>query len=121
MYLGWSSLNLFIWFRNSEYFLNKKLKTTKTSLLLKNVLLLQNHKCQKLTKSSFLISKRSFLKFVQGNFLWRIFLIMLPRVQRYEKSQFQCSMTSLLFVLEQKILLTWYRKLYTKEFKMFSI
>jgi hypothetical protein len=47
-------------------------KTAKNSLIFKN-LLLQNHKCQNWTKSSFIISKRSFLKFVRGNFLWLIF------------------------------------------------
>ena len=53
-------------------FPNRKWKTAKNSLIFKN-LLLHNHNCQNWTKSSFIISKRSFLKFVRGNFLWPIF------------------------------------------------
>jgi hypothetical protein len=49
-----------------------------------------------------------------------IFPIMLPRVRRYEKSQFQCSIISLLLVLEQKIVLTGYRKSYPRNLKMCS-
>jgi hypothetical protein len=47
-------------------------------------------------------------------------LIMLPRMQRYEKSQFQCLITSLPLVLEQKIVLTGYRKSYPRNWKMCS-
>jgi hypothetical protein len=41
-----------------------------------------------------------------------IFPIIPPIFQRYGKSQFQCSITSLLLVLEQKIVLPGYRKSY---------
>jgi hypothetical protein len=47
-----------------------------------------------------------------------IFLIMLPRVRWYEKSQFQCLKTSLLLVLEQNILLPGYRKSYPRNPEM---
>jgi hypothetical protein len=64
-------------------------------------LLLQNRKCQRWTKS--IIFKRSFLQFIRDNFLWPIFFpIMLFKVWRYEKSQFQCSITSLLLIVVQK-------------------
>jgi hypothetical protein len=46
-------------------------KLEKMAKSLKN--LLQNRKCQRWTKSSFIISKKSFLKLVRGNFLWPIF------------------------------------------------
>jgi hypothetical protein len=39
---------------------------------------------------------------------------MLPRMRRYEKSQFQCSITSLLLVLEQKLVFIGYRKSYPR-------
>jgi hypothetical protein len=64
--------------------------------------------------------KKSFLKFVQGNFLWPIFFWIFYQKCKYEKSQFQCSITSLLLVLEQKIVLTEYRKSYQRNLKMFS-
>jgi hypothetical protein len=49
-----------------------------------------------------------------------IFSIMLPRVWRYEKSQFQCSITSLLLVLERKVVLPGYRKSYPRNSKIRS-
>jgi hypothetical protein len=89
------------------------------SLIFKN-LLSQKHKCQNWTKSSFIIPKKSFLKFIQGNFLWPIFFRLCYLECKYEKSQFQCSITSLLLFLEQKIVLTGYRKSYPRNLKMFS-
>jgi hypothetical protein len=50
-----------------------------------------------------------------------IFPIMLPRVQKYETSQFQCLITSLLLILEQKIVFTGYWKSYPWNPEMFSI
>jgi hypothetical protein len=46
-------------------------KPVKTANSLKN--LHQHHKCQRWSKSCFIISKRSFLKFVWGNYLLPIF------------------------------------------------
>jgi hypothetical protein len=43
---------------------------------------------------------------------------MLPRMRRYEKSQFQCLITSLVLVLEQKKVLTGYWKSYPRNLKM---
>jgi hypothetical protein len=94
-------------------------KHQKISKFLKN-LLPQNHKCQNWTKSSFIISKKFFLKFVRGNFLWPIFFRLCYRQCIYVKSQFECSITSLLLVLEQKIVLTVYKKSYPRNRKMFS-
>jgi hypothetical protein len=87
-------------------------------LIFKN--LLQNHKCQNWTKGIFIISMKSFLKFVRGNFLGAIIFWLCNREYKYEKSQFQCSITSLLLVLKQKIVFTGYRKSYWRNFKMFS-
>jgi hypothetical protein len=58
-----------------------------TWLIFKN---LQNHKCQNWTKSSFIISMKSFLKSVWGNFLWLIIFRLCYQEYKYEKSQFQC-------------------------------
>jgi hypothetical protein len=73
-------------------------------------LLPQNHKCQNWTKSSYIISKKTFLKFVWGNFLWPIFFqIMLPRVQILKMT---ILMLNNLFTIgfRAKIVLTGYRK-----------
>jgi hypothetical protein len=81
--------------------------------------LLQNCKCFRWTKTCFIIPKRSFLKFVRGNFLWPIFFfIMLPRVQRYDK--FKSSITFLLLVLERKIVLPGYINSYPRNAKIRS-
>jgi hypothetical protein len=45
---------------------------------------------------------------------------MVPRVQRYEKFKFQCLITSLLFVLEQKVVLLGYRKSYPRNPEMYT-
>jgi hypothetical protein len=51
-----------------------------------NLLLVQNRKCYRWTKTCFIIPKRSFLKFTFSRQLpvTDIFPIMLPRVRRYE-------------------------------------
>jgi hypothetical protein len=59
---------LFTWFRNSEYFANRKWK----NMIFKN-LLLQNRKWHSWTKNILEINKNSILKFIRGKFLWPIF------------------------------------------------
>jgi hypothetical protein len=117
MCLGVSSLRFVHEVPKFRIFSEQVVENLEKSKIVKN-LLLQNPKCYKWTKTCFIIPKRSFLKFVRGNFLWPIFFpIMLPRVRRYEKSQFQCSITSLLLVLERKIVLPGYRNSYPRNSK----
>jgi hypothetical protein len=50
----------------------------------------------------------------------KLFRMMLLRLQSYENLQFQCAITSLILVLEQKIVLPRYRKSYPQNREMYS-
>jgi hypothetical protein len=86
-------------------------ETPRILALIFNNLIFQNRKCQKWTKNSFEIYKRSFLILVCDNF--RLFFSLC-----YEKSKFQCLITSLLLVLEQKKVLSGYRRSYPRNVEM---